>query len=61
MWQLLEQAIDSPALLGKEINKINEQLREIQNYPIDPVLTRGNSISNKRVTPDKVTLLMYII
>jgi AraC-like DNA-binding protein len=32
MWQLLDETVDSYDLAGREINQINEQLREISDY-----------------------------
>lgn len=32
MWQLLDQAVDSHDMLGREIGEINEQLRELNDY-----------------------------
>ncbi|GAB2474741.1 AraC family transcriptional regulator [Hymenobacter qilianensis] len=32
MWQLLDQTVDSYDLVGREINQVNEQLREINDY-----------------------------
>lgn len=32
MWQLLDQSVDSYNFLGREINDMNEQLREIKDY-----------------------------
>lgn len=34
MWHLQDQTLDSYQLLGREIREVNEQLREINDYPL---------------------------
>ncbi|AIZ62919.1 hypothetical protein PK28_03070 [Hymenobacter sp. DG25B] len=64
MWQLLDYSIDSSELAGREISRINEQLRELNDYQqmISLVekylLSKVAALKNDAHAVDKVAQLM---